>query len=66
MRDSGSKVSERTPYLFPVHHDPNYRLVWSNPQFRELAGKVGSGVVGSAWDCLKGDPAHHTATGKGP
>jgi serine/threonine-protein kinase len=42
--------AERSPYLFAVHQQPSWRPLWSELRFRELAGKVGSGVVSRAWE----------------
>jgi serine/threonine-protein kinase len=43
-------VARRCPYIYPLHQDPNYESLWSDPRFAELASKVGSGVVSRAWE----------------
>ncbi len=49
--DSFAKaVAERVPYVFEIHQEPLYSLLWSDPRFTELANRVGSGVVARAWD----------------
>ncbi len=52
-------ATQRTPWLFQVHQDPNYHPLWADPRFTELANKVGSGVVSRAWDRLESDGVSH-------
>jgi tetratricopeptide (TPR) repeat protein len=48
---------ERSPYMSSVLQDPSWQPLWSDPRFRELASKVGSGVVSRAWE--RSEEAEH-------
>jgi tetratricopeptide (TPR) repeat protein len=43
-------VTECTSWGFTIPQDPIFSPLWPDPRFRELAGKVGSGVVSRAWE----------------
>ena len=43
-------ITQRSPYVYTLHQDPNYGSLWSDPRFHRLAKRVGSGVVSRAWE----------------
>jgi hypothetical protein len=49
-----------------VTMNPNYRPLVGNPQFTELANRVGSGVASRGWNRLESDGVYHTATSPEP
>ena len=42
-------VEDKEPYLFSVHQEPGWDPLRSHPRFRDLAARVGAGVVGSSY-----------------
>ena len=43
-------VAACVPYVFTLTQDPIFSSLWPDPRFRELASKVGTGVVSRAWE----------------
>jgi hypothetical protein len=49
-------ITQRSPYLYTLHQDPNYSSLWSDPRFQGLARKVGSDVASRPWErSVEGD-----------
>jgi tetratricopeptide (TPR) repeat protein len=43
-------VTECTSWVFTIPQDPIFSPLWPDPRFRELPGKVGSGVLSRGWE----------------
>jgi serine/threonine-protein kinase len=58
-------ATQRAPWLFQIHQDPNYSPLWADPRFTEFASKVGSGVESSGWDRLDAPGGSHIGATRG-